>query len=75
MPQRKVNPYALFKLYNLDFCSRLQAVGTLGLYIYIYTQRNVKAMYIIKMCNPWLYSSKFCNPWLYLDTHSEQPRI
>ena len=73
MPQRKVNPYTLFKLYNLDFCSRIQAVGTLGfnIYIYIYiniTQRNVKAMYIIKLCNPCLYSSKFCNP-LYLDTH------
>ena len=36
MPQRKVNPYTLFKLYNLDFCSRIQAVGTLGFNIYIY---------------------------------------
>ena len=29
MPQQKVNPYTLFKLYNLDFCSRVQDVGTL----------------------------------------------
>ena len=35
MPQRKVNPYTLFKLYNLDFCSRIQVVGTLGFNIYI----------------------------------------
>ena len=36
MSQRKVNPYTWFKLYNLDFCSRIQAVGTLGFNIYIY---------------------------------------
>ena len=36
MPQRKVNPYTLFKFYNIDFCSRIQAVGTLRFNIYIY---------------------------------------
>ena len=45
MPQRKVSPYTLFKLYNLDFCSRLQAVGTLGfnIYIYIYNPKKRKS--------------------------------
>ena len=43
MPQWKVSPYTLFKLYNLDFCSRLQAVGTLGLYIYIYNPKKRKS--------------------------------
>ena len=36
MPQQKVNPYSLFKFYNLDFCSRIQAVGTQGFNIYRY---------------------------------------
>ena len=27
MPQQKVNPYTLFKHYNLDFCSSVQDVG------------------------------------------------
>ena len=30
MPQQKLNPYTLFKLYYLDFYSRVQDVGTLG---------------------------------------------
>ena len=30
MPWQKVNPYTLFKQYNLDFCTRVQDVGTQG---------------------------------------------
>ena len=67
MPQRKVNPYALFKVYNLDFCSRIQAKGTLGkrkshlhilasfvIHGFIYT---VHSGFVLK-CNPWLCNSK-----------------
>ena len=60
MSQRKVNPYTRFKLYNLDFCSRIQAVGTLGfnIYRYIYNQRKCKSHVYNQARNPWLYSSK-----------------
>ena len=67
MLQRKVNPYTLFKLYNLDFCSRIQAKGTLGkrkchlhilasfvIHGFIYTTHSG---FVLK-CNPWLYNSK-----------------
>ena len=30
MRWQKVNPYTLFKQYNLDFCTRVQDVGTQG---------------------------------------------
>ena len=67
MPQWKVNPYTLFKVYNLDFCSRIQAKGTLGkrkshlhilasfvIHGFIYTAHSG---FVLK-CNPWLYNPK-----------------